>query len=142
MGYTTKFTGSVSLSRALTIAEARILLEANEDNDATKALFGRNNYLQWVPTESLDAIVWDGNEKFYDYVELMGDVCRWLKERGITANGDLYWAGESADDRGTLMVKDNEVTAEKGTTAKKRACKPLTLGRLAEIALDQVTKTA
>jgi len=37
MGYTTKFTGSVSLSRALTIAEARILLVANEDNDATKA---------------------------------------------------------------------------------------------------------
>jgi hypothetical protein len=139
MGYTTKFTGSVSLSRALTIAEARILLEANEDNDATKALFGRNNYLQWVPTESLDAIVWDGNEKFYDYIDLMGDVCAWLKARDITANGELSWAGESADDRGTLTVKDNEVTADKGATAKKRAGKPLSLSKLAEMALDQVT---
>lgn len=89
MGYTTKFTGSVSLSRALTIAEARILLEANEDNDATKALFGRNSYLKWVPTESLDAIVWDGNEKFYDYIELMGDVCAWLKARCIPASGEI-----------------------------------------------------
>lgn len=139
MGYTTKFTGSVSLSRALTIAEARVLLEANEDNEATKALFGKNNYLQWVPTESLDAIVWDGNEKFYDYIDLMGDVCAWLKARDITANGELYWAGESADDRGTLTVKDNEVTADKGATAKKRAGKPLSLSKLAEMALDQVT---
>ena len=140
MGYTTKFTGSVSLSRALTIAEARILLEANEDNDATKALFGRNSYLQWVPTESLDAIVWDGGEKFYEYTELMGDLCAWLKARGITANGELYWAGESADDRGTLTVKDNEVTADKGATAKKRTGKPLTLDKLAAMALDQVTQ--
>ena len=37
-------------------------------------------------------------------------------------------------------VKDNEVTADKGATAKKRTGKPLTLDKLAAMALDQVTQ--
>ena len=92
MGYTTKFTGCINLSRALTLKEAKELLEiAGLDRAAVREITGTDAYLQWVPTETLDGIVWDGNEKFYGYVSLLRWLCGWLKERGIEANGELLW---------------------------------------------------
>ena len=105
MGYTTKFTGCINLSRALTLKEAKELLEiADLDRAEAREITGTDAYLQWVPTETLDGIVWDGNEKFYEYVPLLRWLCGWLKERGIEANGELLWAGDETDDRGRIAV--------------------------------------
>lgn len=139
MGYTTKFTGAISLSRKLTFAEAKEILEANEDSDVTEHLFGMKHYLQWVPTESLDAIVWDGQEKFYEYAKLLEALCNWLVMRGVESSGELLWAGESADDRGTITVVDSVVSVVSGKAAKAKSGRPLTLSKLAEMALEQVT---
>jgi hypothetical protein len=87
-------------------------------------------WCQWVPTEDGTAIVWDGNEKFYESA-------RWIKylidnlfspkaaanreaiiaadERGANftfnhiVNGTVYAQGEDPDDKWLLLVKDNEV---------------------------------
>ena len=141
MGYTTKFTGCINLSRALTIKEAKELLEITSlDRDEAREITGIEAYLQWVPTETLDGIVWDGNEKFYEYVPLLRWLCGWLKERGIKANGELLWAGEETLDRGHIVVSSNEVEVIEGQRIETKSGRPLTLERLGEIALHQATE--
>ena len=141
MGYTTKFTGCIKLSRALTLKEAKELLEiADLDRAEAREITGTDAYLQWVPTETLDGIVWDGNEKFYEYVPLLRWLCGWLKERGIEANGELMWAGVETDDRGRIAVSSNEVEVIEGQRIETKFERPLTLKRLGEIALHQATE--
>ena len=141
MGYTTKFTGCINLSRALTIKEAKELLEITSlDRDEAREITGIEAYLQWVPTETLDGIVWDGNEKFYEYVPLLRWLCGWLKERGIKANGELLWAGEETLDRGHIVVSSNEVEVIEGERIETKSGRPLTLQKLSELALQRATE--
>jgi len=139
MGYNTIFSGSLSLSRKLTLAEAKMFLEANEDPDNIDQSPGIRSYMQWVPSESLDAIVYDGNEKFYDYDKWMQWVLDRLTNMDITAHGSIVWSGESAGDVGVLKVQGNVLTVKKGDAPETPTLKPLTLGRLGEIALQQLT---
>lgn len=142
MGYTTEFTGAINLSRALTLAEAKELIDLAESDDADVVAnaTGVRTYMQWVPTESLDAIVWDDNEKFYEYLPLLEWLCqKWLKERGIEANGELVWRGESSDDVGRIVVKANAVTSHQNDLTTRSGGKPLTARRLGEMALEVVT---
>lgn len=138
MGYTTEFTGAVNLGRKLTMAEAKELLEI-ADSDRAMKFTGIDAYFQWVPAETLEHIVWDGNEKFYKYVEQLQWLCNWLRERGISANGDLYWQGEETGDTGTITVIENAVTKNPNVRPSSKTLAPLTLAHLAKIALDQVT---
>lgn len=138
MGYTTEFTGAMKLSRKLTMAEAKELLEIADSGDA-KTFTGIDGYFQWVPADTLEHIVWDGNEKFYKYEEQLQWLCDWLGQRSISANGDLYWQGEETGDTGTLAVADNKVTARPNEKPKGRSPSPLTLEALGRMALDQVT---
>lgn len=138
MGYTTEFTGAMKLGRKLTMAEAKELLEIAGSDDAQK-ITKIDAYFQWVPADTLEHIVWDGNEKFYKYVEQLRWLCAWLSERDISANGDLYWQGEETGDSGTLTIADNTVTVRPNTKPSGGSLKPLTLEGLGRIALDQVT---
>jgi hypothetical protein len=139
MGYTTEFIGHIALSRALTMGEAKDLLELNEEPEKITDAGKLTGYMQWVPSESLDAIVWDQQEKFYDYEQWMEWVLRWLDERGVKASGQLDWRGESAGDIGRIVVAESVMTVEKGTATKPSNHKPLTLDKLARIALDAAT---
>ena len=138
MGYNTKFIGSIKLSRALTIAEAKVILEANDNPDSIEGEHPKS-YMQWVPTIGLDAIVYDGNEKFYDYEKWMNWILSLISGFGIEANGVIHWAGEDAIDAGILTVNKNQLAVSKAekTTAFDH---PLTLDALAMLALDQITK--
>lgn len=140
MGYTTSFTGALHLSRALTISEAKTLMEIAEmDRTESAAITGINAYMQWVPSETLDRIVWDGNEKFYEYDQLLIWLCGWLRDRGIGACGELYWSGEEPADTGILRVIDNAVTVIEHKAPSKQSHKPLTMAALQKIALDKLT---
>lgn len=139
MGYTTKFVGQVNLSRKLTLQEAKQLLEFSEDPKLIQEGQKPNSYMQWVPNESMDAIVWDQQEKFYDYEEWMVWLMGWLAARDITCNGQLDWRGESSDDIGRIYVVDNKVSSARGQGIKPSNSKPLTLDRLARMALDAAT---
>lgn len=138
MGYTTSFEGSIELSRKLTMAEAKLLLEIAESDKAEK-ITGINAYFQWVPAETFEHIVWDGNEKFYKYTEQLKWLCGWLKERGISATGDLYWQGEETGDTGVLSVTANEVSVRKNVVSDAKTPAALSMDTLGRIALDQVT---
>ena len=135
MGYDTKFSGAVKLSRALTIAEASVILEANDDPDSIQGEHPRS-YMQWVPTQSLDHIVYDGNEKFDEYVDWMKWLVNYLKGIGITADGEIDWSGEQAGDTGTIVVANSEVTVRDHKTPARGSHKPLTLSGLQAMALD------
>lgn len=66
-------------------------------------------WCQWYMRES-DYLEWDGGEKFYDYIE-------WLKYLmdnfftpwGVLFNGQIEWRGESWEDTGTIIVKNNKI---------------------------------
>ena len=67
-------------------------------------------WCSWTINE-YNEIVWNGAEKFYSYIEWL----KYLFEHFLTPNGILYsgnikWIGESSDDEGTIIVKDNEIT--------------------------------
>ena len=140
MGYTTKFEGSVKLGRKLTMAEAKELLEIANSDEAQK-FTGIDAYFQWVPAETFQHIVWDGNEKFYKYVAQLQWLCTWLKERDISANGILNYQGEETDDTGMIVVTANHVKARPADKPAAKNPKPLTLRRLQEMALEQITAT-
>lgn len=138
MGYTTDFTGAVGLSRKLTMAEAKELLEiAGSDN--AKAATGIEAYFHWVPADTLEHIVWDGDEKFYKYDEQLKWLCAWLNGRKISANGTLYWQGKERGDNGVLEVVNNTFTAIPNKRPSGNNPRPLTLRELGRMALEQVT---
>lgn len=67
-------------------------------------------WCQWIPTEDGTAIVWDGGEKFYDYVEWLEYIIKnFLAPWGYVLNGEVEWFGEDANDRGKIVVKNNAV---------------------------------
>jgi hypothetical protein len=138
MGYTTDFTGAIELGRKLTMAEAKELLEIATRDDAEKVT-GIDAYFQWVPSEDMGHIVWDGNEKFYKYKEQLAWLCGWLSKRTIIANGRFYWQGEETGDTGTLVVANNSVVAYPDDKPATKSPKPLTLRSLQEMALNAVT---
>lgn len=138
MGYTTEFTGAIQLSRPLTLKEAQTLLEYNENPDLIPGE-KPDSYMQWVPTESLDQIVWDENEKFYNYTEWMTWLCQLLDTWGIDADGTLQWRGESRDDTGFIQVVKNDVTRSKSPQTEPRKSKPLTMDYLGRLALQQIS---
>lgn len=120
MGYTTNFNGELQLNRPLTHQE---WLELKQLANYEKAVYEAytetpdtipDSYLQWEPNESGTAIVWNGEEKFYDYIHWL----RWLikhymKPHDLVLNGILHWQGEDMKDRGVLMAQDNRVTTRK-----------------------------
>ena len=141
MGYSTDFSGSLKLSRKLNFAEAKVWLELAEDRDAFKSQSGIDSYLQWVPSTDLEHLVWDGNEKFYDYIEAL----KWLlgklkgKENSIIANGELTWQGESVGDVGIITVVDSEVSLSIFNANDDTYVAPLTLDELEKMALEQLS---
>jgi len=67
-------------------------------------------WCQWVPTEDGTGIVWDGGEKFYDYVEwLRYLIHRFLAPWGYKLSGEVEWEGEDHDDFGKIVVNKNQV---------------------------------
>ena len=72
-------------------------------------------WCQWVPSANGKSIVWDGNEKFYEYVDWIEYLIEhFLKPWGYVVNGSVEWQGEERDDRGLIEVEDNVVTTKVG----------------------------
>lgn len=72
-------------------------------------------WCQWIPTDDGSELVWNGGEKFYNYVEwLQYLIDKILAPRGYTLNGECQWFGENRDDVGVIIVKNNKVTTRAG----------------------------
>lgn len=60
-------------------------------------------WCQWVPSEDLTGIEWDGNEKFYNYKEWMKYILKnFLVPKGYDISGKIHYQGEDAEDHGDL----------------------------------------
>lgn len=58
-------------------------------------------------------LVWDGGEKFYDYVEWLKYLIeRFFAPNGYVLNGSVEFDGEDASDHGVIKVSDNAVEVE------------------------------
>jgi hypothetical protein len=113
MGYTTEFKGRFELNKEMTrkdSMELEVFADLRHEGDEFPGI-----WCQWVPTKDGLGIEWDGNEKFYNYVE-------WLKyliehfftPKGYVLEGTVQFRGEEFDDVGKIMVNGNHVTAVKG----------------------------
>lgn len=70
-------------------------------------------WCQWIPTEDGMFLEWDGNEKFYKYVEWLEYLIEKIIEpRGYTLNGVIEWRGEDWNDTGTIIVTNNKVEVQ------------------------------
>lgn len=70
-------------------------------------------WCQWVIRTTKNGeqyLEWDGNEKFYNYVEWLRYVIdNFIAPQGSVCNGEILWQGEDYDDRGRIRVVDNKV---------------------------------
>jgi hypothetical protein len=117
VGYSTDFYGKFKLSRKLSDEEYKTLVDFSE------VRHGNNHgqdpeypgfWCQWVPAEDREHLEWDGNEKFYDYVEWLELIIdKFFELWGILLNGDVRWEGEDPDDKGVISVNDSIVTITK-----------------------------
>jgi hypothetical protein len=74
-----------------------------------------------MPDEEGTAIVGDGAEKFYSYIEWLGYLLgHFLRPWGYVLDGTLTWQGEEEEDHGRIIVVDNAVTVEEGGSRKRR----------------------
>jgi hypothetical protein len=71
-------------------------------------------WCQWVPNECGTAILWDGGEKFYHYVEWLRYIIEnFLTPWGLVLNGTVRWEGEERGDVGDIVVVENKVSAHR-----------------------------
>lgn len=71
-------------------------------------------WCKWIPTKDALGIEWDGNEKFYYYVEwLEYIIVNFLDTWGYILNGEVSWSGEDPTDTGTIVVENNSVIVKK-----------------------------
>jgi hypothetical protein len=83
-------------------------------------------WCQWIPGDEGNSIKWDGNEKFYKYVEWLEYLInQYLIPWGYTLNGKVEWQGEDKDDIGIIEVKNNEVETRKGEIVYPKIYTPM-----------------
>lgn len=72
-------------------------------------------WLQWIVNDDKQTIEWDGNEKFYSYIDWIQYLIeRILSPKGYLVNGEVRWVGEDTfDDRGVITIVNNDVMVKK-----------------------------
>lgn len=108
MGYQTDFIGEFEFSRELSVSEQKTINDfADADHRDEEGMPG--TYCQWITNGF--SLEWDGNEKFYDYVEWLEYLIEhYFSKWGVKLNGIVKYQGEEIGDVGRIEVKDNVVT--------------------------------
>lgn len=116
MGYTTYFEGGFTFNKPVTVKLYNKINDFAEKRHDGEEFPGY--YCQWVIDSDYDgeeALVWDQNEKFYDYVEWLEYLIKnFFEPEGYVLNGSVEFNGEEPSDFGTIDVKDNVVELNYG----------------------------
>ena len=121
MGYSTEFYGEFKLNRDLTHKEwLELTILGEEYSEELYAKYTETpetipkSYLQWVPNKDGTGIVWNGGEKFYDYIHwLRWLIKHYLKPHGLVLNGKVEWRGDELEDIGIMYARNNVITHHK-----------------------------
>jgi len=123
MGYSTDFSGGLKFNRELTHKEwmeLKRLGNCDSKHDGFYTEFTDtpdtipDSYLQWEPSEDGTSYVWNGGEKFYDYIHWLRWVIKhYMIPRDLVLNGEIRWQGEEMEDVGVIMATDNKITTRK-----------------------------
>jgi hypothetical protein len=71
-------------------------------------------WCQWN-VENNDTIVWDGSEKFYNYIEwIQYYIDNFFAVWGYKLSGEVVWYGEDDSDVGKIVITDNVVNVLEG----------------------------
>ena len=123
MGYQTEFMGKVELVPGLSPEQVNTLREFSEKRHEDLEQRQRSYpgyWCDWVPDALGTAIVWNGGEKFYNYVDWMKVIIsEFLKPWGIKASGTIRWRGDNFDDIGEIVVCNSSVTTRDFWTPKE-----------------------
>ena len=72
-------------------------------------------WCQWI-IGGENRLIWDGNEKFYYYVEwLQYLINHFFEPWGVKLNGEIEWVGEDPTDKGLIRVTNNVIKIGKVT---------------------------
>lgn len=78
-------------------------------------------WCQWVINDA-EELVWDENEKFYNYVEWLEYLIEhFFAPLGYVLEGTVFYDGEDSDDFGKIVVTDNVVKLFYGYREYKEA---------------------
>jgi hypothetical protein len=67
-------------------------------------------WCQWEVSEDGTQLMWDGGEKFYNYVEwLKYLINHFFSKWKVKLNGKIRWTGEDSSDMGIIVVENNVV---------------------------------
>lgn len=125
MGYSTNFIGGLSFNKELTHRQwldLKQLADYSSRSNGTYEMYTESpetipdSYLQWEPNEDGTAYVWNGGEKFYQYIHWLRWVIKhYMKPHGLVLNGQIIWQGEDVADTGVIVAVDNKITHQKLT---------------------------
>lgn len=98
---------------------------AGQDHDAS--IINYNNppstqpglWVQWTVSDDGKKLMWDGGEKFYEYIawlEYLND--NLFKPWGKALNGKISWSGEDSTDKGVILVNNNHIKTLEGQALK------------------------
>lgn len=66
-------------------------------------------WCQWMVGDGY-VLQWDGGEKFYNYVEWLSYlISHFFEPWGIKLTGEIEWVGEDSEDRGKIVVENNDI---------------------------------
>lgn len=78
-------------------------------------------WCQWI-INNRNELVWDGGEKFYNYVEWLEYLIKhFFEPLGYSLDGTVYYEGEDPDDFGKIVVRDNYVKVVYGRRVYEEA---------------------
>ena len=121
MGYDTTFTGGFRFDKPVTERLRIAINEFSQQRHDPRNERVPGYWCQWIIGTDYDgneALVWDENEKFYNYVEWLEVLIeRFFAPEGYILNGEVEYQGEDSEDFGTIEVKDNVVTQHCGIHA-------------------------
>jgi hypothetical protein len=69
-------------------------------------------WCQWgvADRDGVQTFEWDGGEKFYNYTEWLSYlITHFFEPWGIKLTGEIEWVGEDIEDRGKIVVENNDI---------------------------------
>lgn len=106
MGYDTYFSGELEVSPPITEAHAKEYEELRNEQGNAQFPNQPGGEYSWNPLQITAGtlITFDDITCWYDHEEWIQYIMNWLRERGYTPDGTVWWDGEASTDQGYYVI--------------------------------------